>query len=79
MDSFIRGQASASFNGVDLGNTGPSAGCCQKCQGCGKVANSDGQEPWTEWEQLPLGSDLAVKMGIVKPIACSACKGTGKS
>lgn len=51
---------------------------CNKCDGCGKIANSDGGEPWTMWEQLPPGSDLAVRIGMVKPITCDECNGTGE-
>ena len=50
---------------------------CPRCDGCGKVADTDEQEPWTAWETLPPGSDLAVKMGIVKPIPCPSCEGKG--
>lgn len=46
---------------------------CMRCDGCGKIADSDDGEPWTAWEDLPPGSDIAVKMGIVKPIPCPVC------
>ncbi len=52
---------------------------CGQCDGCGKVANSDDGEPWTVWENLPPCSDIAVKMGIVKPISCPACGGMGEA
>ena len=32
---------------------------CQRCGGCKQIANSDDGEPWTVWEELPPGSDLA--------------------
>lgn len=48
---------------------------CKKCNGEGRVANSDEQEPWSCWENLPPGADIAVRMGIVKPIPCPDCKG----
>lgn len=51
---------------------------CLKCHGEGRVANSDDMEPWSAWESLPPGSDLAVRMGIVQPIDCPDCKGAGK-
>lgn len=52
---------------------------CSKCDGCGKVANTDDQEPWSAWMNLPLQSSAAVVMGLVRPIDCLACKGTGKA
>ena len=52
---------------------------CEKCDGCGKVANTDEQEPWTWWEDLPPGNDIAVWMGIVRPVECPECHGTGKT
>lgn len=51
---------------------------CPKCLGEGKVANSDDQEPWSMWTNLPLKSAAAVLVGLVKPIDCPRCNGTGK-
>ncbi len=53
----------------------PPQKTCDKCNGCGKIANSKDGEPWTEWANLPPGSDVAVKMGLVKPIECPQCYG----
>lgn len=50
---------------------------CGKCSGCGQVANTDREEPWTEWLKLPLQSRLSVQIGIVKAIECPICKGSG--
>lgn len=50
---------------------------CDRCMGCGKIADSDDGEPWSDWEALPPGSDAAVKLGLVKPIPCPDCGGTG--
>ena len=50
---------------------------CDKCDGCGKVADTDNQEPWWIWEQMPDGLNLAVKLGLVKPINCPKCDGSG--
>lgn len=49
---------------------------CERCDGCGQIADSDDGEPWTDWTSLPPPSDLAVRMGIVKPIPCPDCSGT---
>lgn len=52
-------------------------GACLRCWGEGRIANSDEGEPWSTWEALPPGSDLAVRMGFVRPIDCPECGGTG--
>jgi hypothetical protein len=52
---------------------------CGQCHGCGKVADTDDRESWLYWLELPPGADLAVRMGIVKPIACPKCGGSGKA
>jgi hypothetical protein len=50
---------------------------CAKCEGCGKVADTEDQEPWTVWMNLPLRSSLAVLLGLVRPIPCAHCGGEG--
>ena len=50
---------------------------CLRCEGCGKVDDGDGA-PWIAWLSLPLKSSAAVLMGIVKPIPCPGCDGTGE-
>ena len=50
---------------------------CQRCDGCGKVATTDDQEPWSAWLALPVESAQALLLGIVKPITCPGCGGTG--
>jgi hypothetical protein len=57
----------------------PKAGKCGRCEGCGKVANDEDGTPWTHWESLPQQSKLAVQFGLVRPIECPACRGTGKA
>lgn len=54
------------------------AGPCRKCGGCGRIANDEDGSPWSDWEALPPGADAAVRMGIVVPVTCPACAGTGK-
>jgi hypothetical protein len=51
---------------------------CQKCDGCGQVADTEDQEPWTFWMDLPLKSAAAVLIGLVKPKICPKCSGTGE-
>ena len=51
---------------------------CDKCEGCGQVADTEEQEPWTAWLDIPLGSSMAVVMGLVRPIPCPKCKGKPK-
>jgi hypothetical protein len=50
---------------------------CSKCMGCGQVADTEDEEPWTVWLELPLQSSLAVLAGIVRPKQCPVCKGSG--
>jgi hypothetical protein len=52
---------------------------CARCDGCGRVADTEDREPWTDWLALPLGSSLAVLLGVVRPIPCPDCKGTGEA
>lgn len=52
---------------------------CLRCDGCGKIADSEDGEPWTVWTDLPLHSSVAVLMGLVKPIDCPECGGTGNA
>jgi len=51
---------------------------CERCRGCGKIANDDDGLPWTEWTKLPAQSAIAIQMGWVKPIDCPDCGGTGE-
>lgn len=51
---------------------------CKMCEGDGRVANTPNPEPWPAWERLPEASKAAVQMGLVKPIPCPDCGGSGK-
>ena len=50
---------------------------CERCDGCGKIANDEDGTPWTFWEGLPLNTATAVLMGLVRPIPCPECGGSG--
>ena len=50
---------------------------CPRCDGCGEIATDDEGTPWSQWEALPPGSKVAVALGLVQPIPCPACGGTG--
>lgn len=52
-------------------------GWCPQCWGCGEVANSKDQEAWILWANLPVKSAAAVTLGLVTPIECPECGGTG--
>lgn len=51
---------------------------CMRCDGCGSISDSEDGEPWSVWENLPPGSDVAVRMGLVNPVECPECRGTGQ-
>ncbi len=52
---------------------------CDGCDGCGQIADSkDGDgEPWSAWEALPERSKGAIYLGLVRPVACPRCDGSG--
>ena len=47
---------------------------CHRCEGEGRVADTEDQEPWSVWENLPPGSDVSVRLGLVRPIPCPYCQ-----
>lgn len=51
---------------------------CMRCDGCGKIADGEEGAPWSYWQELPAQSAIAVQMGLVKPIPCPECGGSGK-
>ena len=50
---------------------------CPTCKGCGEITNDEDRTPWKYWEEIPIENKLAIMMGIVKPIECPDCRGTG--
>lgn len=56
--------------------TGPDA--CQGCLGWKRIANSDDGEPWKFWAELTPPENLAVTLGLVYPIICPRCGGSGR-
>lgn len=54
-------------------------GVCQICYGCGSMATDDDNTPWFVWATMSSPSNLAVQIGMVRPIDCPICNGTGDS
>jgi len=53
---------------------------CYHCNGEGRTdSHADVAEraPWSFWENLPPGQDIAVRRGWVKPMDCAECGGSG--
>ncbi len=50
---------------------------CKLCQGWKRIDNGDEGISWKFWDELPSPSNIAVQMGIIKPIECPHCHGTG--
>ena len=50
---------------------------CQQCIGWKRIANDDEQLSWKHWAELSPPSNIAVQLGLVFPIECPRCKGTG--
>ena len=51
---------------------------CKNCHGGGQIANDDDGTPWVFWESLPPESSLAMVFGLVQPVQCPKCGGSGK-
>lgn len=49
---------------------------CAQCLGWKRVDDGDGAS-WKHWAELPAQSAIAVQLGLVKPITCPRCHGTG--
>lgn len=61
-----------------IGTEGEASRACSRCEGCGRLADTDDREPWVAWTSLPLEAQVAVHLGIVKPVPCDVCGGTGR-
>lgn len=51
---------------------------CKQCLGWKRIDDTEEGISWKYWAELPAGSDIAVKLGLVVPITCPRCNGTGK-
>lgn len=49
---------------------------CQQCLGWKRVSDGD-KISWKYWAELSPPSNIAVLLGIVKPVECPRCHGTG--
>src|ERR1035441_8811014 len=73
-----QGHVRAQFILGIIGTEGEIPRQCSRCEGCGKLADTDDREPLTASSSLPLKSSAAVLAGLVKPVPCDACGGTGR-
>jgi len=55
---------------------GPDA--CQQCLGWKRVANDDERSSWKHWAELPAPENIAVRLGLVYPVECPRCQGSGR-
>ena len=51
---------------------------CMLCDGYKRIDDGKDGVSWKHWEELPAQSAIAVRMGLVKPIVCPRCNGSGK-
>jgi len=50
---------------------------CQQYLGWKRVDDGEHQS-WKYWAELPTQSRIAVTLGLVKPVECPHCHGSGK-
>lgn len=55
---------------------GPDA--CPKCLGWKRIANGEEGASWKHWAELLPPSNLSVVLGLVYPVECPRCRGTGR-
>ena len=66
----MSGEAIVIYEGADR---------CPACLGWGRIANDEERTPWKYWAELPPPSNLAVQLGLVYPVECSKCGGSGRT
>jgi hypothetical protein len=54
------------------------ADACPVCLGWKRVDDGDDPCSWKYWAELPEQSAIAVRMGLVRPVVCPRCGGTGQ-
>lgn len=54
---------------------GPNA--CERCLGWKHIDDGDEGISWKYWIELPAQSRIAVTLGLVRPVVCPRCGGTG--
>ena len=50
---------------------------CKRCLGWKRIANDEEGLPWKYWAELPSPENLAVVAGIIVPVECPHCMGSG--
>ena len=54
----------------------PQARTCYRCDGERSIGSGTDPAPWSFWENLQPGADIAVRLGWVVKVPCTACEGT---
>jgi len=49
---------------------------CKQCLGWKQVDNTQGIS-WKVWAELPEKLSVAIHMGLIRPVICPHCNGTG--
>ena len=51
---------------------------CPNCEGEGRVADVEGDYPWSVWEQVKAAGNLPKELEGARPVPCRRCRGTGR-
>ena len=54
--------------------TGENA--CEQCLGWKRVDDGEGAS-WKYWAELPAQSAIGIQLGLIKPVECPRCHGSG--